>query len=70
MTPQEARALADRIRPFAPTKAAEIDEAASELEDGRRESLSVDVGIHYRLEKFDGDYKPGMSPVEVVEGDG
>ncbi len=64
----DARRAADAIRGFAPAEAARIDAAIAELEHGGRDSLKVNVGIHFRLEKFDGEYEPGKQPVEVIEG--
>lgn len=65
-----AKAVADAIRNLLPDKAAEIDKAVLEAQSGQRESLKIDVSIKYRLEKFDGDYEPGMTPIEIIEGDG
>lgn len=56
-----ASAFADSIRTSAPKQAAAIDDALAA-------GLSVKIGIRYRLEKFDGEYKPGMEPVEVIDG--
>lgn len=36
---------------------------------GDADALKLKVQIHYRLEKFDGDYA-GQAPVEVIEGVG
>jgi hypothetical protein len=33
------------------------------------DALKLKINIHYRLEKFDGDYV-GQAPVEVLEGEG
>jgi len=66
----KAKAVADAIRTAAPGLAEKIDRAILEAQSGRRESLNVDVGVKYRLEKFDGEYQPGMTPVEVIEGEG
>jgi len=66
----KAKAVADAIRLAAPDLAEKIDRAIIEAQSGRRESLKVDVSVKYRLEKFDGEYQSGMTPVEVVEGEG
>jgi hypothetical protein len=66
----QAKKVADAIRMAAPDLAAKIDRAIIEAQSGQRESLKIDVNMKYRLEKFDGEYQPGMSPVEVVEGEG
>ncbi len=65
-----AKALADAIRAMMPEKAAEIDRAIADAESGHRESLKIDVSIKYRLEKFEGEYEPGMTPIEIIEGEG
>lgn len=31
------------------------------------ESLGPTVTVHMKLAKFDGEYQPGMTPVEVIE---
>lgn len=67
---EKARAAADQLRTLWPDKAAEIDRAIEDLIAGRRDGLKVDVGIKYRLEKFDGEYEAGKVPVEVIEGTG
>lgn len=66
----KARAVADELRPQWPEKAAEIEAAIADLEGGRRESLKIEVGVKFRLEKYAGDYVPGAVPVEVIEGQG
>lgn len=65
-----AKTIADAIRPMMPDKAAEIDRAVADAQSGHRESLKIDVSIKYRLEKFEGDYEPGMTPIEIIDGDG
>lgn len=62
-----AIALADQLRVIAPEHAATIDRAVAELDAGKRDGLKIDVNVAFRLEKFDGDYEPGMKPVEVIE---
>lgn len=63
-----ARSVADRIRQLDPGKAAEIEAAIAEYQNGRREGLKVEASLHYRLEKFDGDYAADKAPIEVIEG--
>lgn len=62
-----ARARADELRGVAPDLAALVDKAIAELEAGERETLTIDITEHVRVEKFDGDWLPGMEPVEVIE---
>ena len=31
------------------------------------ESCTPSIKVNIKLEKFDGDYKPGMTPVEVID---
>jgi hypothetical protein len=66
---KKAKQIAHELRHVWPEKAAEIDKLIAEAEGGRRESLSVSVGVKYRLEKYDGDFQPGMTPFEVIEGE-
>lgn len=65
-----AKRVADEIRPFWPEKAAEIDKAIAEAEAGQRDGLKVDVGIKYRVAKYEGEYAPNKTPIEVIEGEG
>lgn len=65
---ERARAIANEIRAAWPEKAAEIERAIDDLLTGKRDGLKVTGEIKYKLEKFDGDYVPGMQPVEVIEG--
>lgn len=39
---------------------------------GDADALKLKINIHYRLEKFDGDYtgQAGQAPVEILEGVG
>lgn len=67
---EKAKAVADAIRDAWPEKAAEIDRLIIEAESGQRESIKINVGVKYRLEKFDGEYAPGKMPVDVIEGEG
>ena len=68
LTPEQSAALA-KLRDIWPDKAAEIEAIlAAETDDVRRASLKIEIGVRYKLEKFDGDYAPGMVPVEVIEG--
>ena len=64
----EAEALANEIRDISPDKAAQIDEAVAAVKSGRRDSLNIEVGVTYRLEKYQGEMKPGDEPCEVCEG--
>jgi uncharacterized membrane protein (UPF0127 family) len=66
----KAKAVADAIRLLHPDKAAEIDRAILEAQSGQRESLKINVGVKYRLEKYDGDYDPAKQPVDIIEGEG
>lgn len=68
MSVERLRAISARLRSLAPDKAAELDRAIAEIAAGKRDAASVQVGIGYRLEKFDGEYRPGRMPVEVIEG--
>jgi len=65
-----ARAVADSLRALWPAKAAEIDKAVQDLLDGNRDSLKVSAKITFKLEKFDGEYSPDKTPIEVIEGTG
>jgi hypothetical protein len=67
---KKAKQIAHEIRNVWPEKAAEIDRAIADAESGHRESLKIDVSIKYRLEKFEGEYEPGMTPIEIIEGEG
>lgn len=60
--------IAAMIENSDPGKAAEIRKAVADFEGGRREGLNISVGIRYRLEKFDGEFVPGKTPVETIEG--
>lgn len=64
---KDAQAKAEAIRETAPMLAAQIDAAIDELIGGERQTLTVEIVEHLRVEKFDGDWTPGMEPVEVVE---
>ena len=63
----KARKLADEIRPIWPEKAAEIDKAIKDLASGKRDGLKIDIGMRCKLEKFDGEFSPGMVPTEIIE---
>lgn len=73
MTPElqlnliKAREVADKIRAVWPEKAALIDKLVAECESGKRDRLTVQGSIHLKLEKFDGEYSPDKTPVEVVQ---
>lgn len=62
------RLIAQQLRTFAPDKAAVLERALAEYEEGKRDLASINVGISYRLDKFAGEYSPGMAPVETIEG--
>lgn len=64
------RRAAQQLRTFAPDKAAEIERALAEVEAGKRDLATINVGINFRLEKFDGDYGPGLTPLETITGKG
>lgn len=66
----QAKAVADAIRDVAPDLAAKLDRAIIDAQSGQRESIKMDVKVSYRLEKFDGEYEPGKTPVETIEGEG
>lgn len=68
MTIERIRQIADQLRVFAPAKAAEIDRALAEVDAGKRDLATIGIGIDFRLEKFDGEYQPGKTPVETIEG--
>jgi hypothetical protein len=63
------KAIADEIRAQWPEKAAELDRLIEQASAGKRDGVNLKVGIKYRLEKFEGDYQPGMKPFEVIEGE-
>jgi hypothetical protein len=65
-----ARRVADTIRVVAPDQAAAIDAAIAEFTAGKRDGVSVNVGIAFKLEKFHAvGFVPGVSqPFEVIEG--
>lgn len=67
---EEARAIADDIRPMWPERAAAIDARIADVESGKRDAMNLEVGITYRLEKFEGDIVPGKQPYETIEGQG
>jgi hypothetical protein len=50
--------------------AAALARALDEVDAGKRDLATINVGIHYRLEKFDGDFRPGIAPAEVIKGKG
>lgn len=70
MTAEELRRVANRIALIAPDKAALIEKALGEVDAGKRDLATINVGISYRLEKFNGDFRPGLEPAEVIEGKG
>ena len=62
-----AKAVADAIKAAWPEKAAEIYRLIAAVEAGHRERLHIDVKVKCRLEKFEGDFEPGKSPIETIE---
>lgn len=70
MSIERLRRLAQQLRVFAPDKAAQIENALAEVEAGKRDLATISVGIDFRLQKFEGEYQPGLAPVEVIEGKG
>lgn len=68
MTIETVRRLTQYLRAFAPDKADEIDRALAEVDAGKRDLATINVGISYRLEKFEGEYSPDKAPVEMVAG--
>lgn len=64
----DLRRLLNVIRPASPAQAAALEHAIAEIEAGQRDLATVNVGISYKLEKFEGEYQPEMVPVEVIEG--
>lgn len=68
MNVEFAKKVADEIRAALPEQAAKIDLLIAEAQAKRQDMVDVQVGIKYKLEKFAGDYVPGMQPVEVIEG--
>jgi len=67
MTAEELRRLASHLPP---ERAAALERALGEVDAGKRDLASINVGVRYRLEKFDGDFRPGLAPAEVIEGKG
>jgi len=66
-TPADARRLAEALRHEMPALAARIEQMADDADAGKRDGLNIDVGIQYKLEKFEGD---STTPFEVIEGTG
>lgn len=66
---EHAKRIADEIRTIWPEKAAEIERAIAAAERNK-DAINVSVGVKFRLEKFEGDYAPGATPTEVIEGEG
>ncbi len=67
MTPEQVRAL-DALRKLWPEKAAEIERVLSAAGPEVAAKMKINIGIHYTLKKFDGEYSPEKDPVEVIEG--
>lgn len=67
---ERAKRIADEIRPFWPEKADEIERAIVSAQSGQRDGVKVKVGIRYKLQKFDGEFIPGKTPIETIEGEG
>lgn len=69
ITPEQRRAL-DFLKEAWPDKAAEFERVlASASSDEARAQIKIDIGIKFRLDKFDGDYEPGKQPVETIIGE-
>lgn len=66
----KAKRIADEIRHIWPEKANEIDIAIENAKSGQRDGIKINVAIKYRVEKFDGEFKPGNKPIDVIEGEG
>ncbi|RUU23684.1 hypothetical protein EOD10_04420 [Mesorhizobium sp. M7A.T.Ca.TU.009.01.3.2] len=64
------RRVAQQLRTFAPEKADAIEQALAEVDAGKRDIATINVGLSFRLEKFDGDYQPGLTPAGIIEGKG
>lgn len=64
------RRVAQQLRTFAPDKADAIERALAEVDAGKRDLATINVGINFRLEKFDGDYRAGLTPADIIEGKG
>lgn len=64
----ELRHIAHMLRLADAIQAAALEQAIAEIEAGQRDVTSINVGITYTLEKFNGEYQPGMDPVEVIHG--
>jgi hypothetical protein len=65
-----SQAVADELRTVWPEKAAEIERAIAQARAGQSDGVKVNVGIRFKLEKFEGEMSPGKAPVEVIEGKG
>lgn len=70
MSIDHLRRVAQQLRTFAPEKADAIEQALAEVDAGKRDLATINVGLNFRLEKFDGEHRPGLAPVEVIEGKG
>lgn len=67
MTPEQVRALAV-LRELWPEKAAEIERVLSGAGPEVAAKMKINIGIHYTLKKFEGEWSPEKDPVEVIEG--
>lgn len=67
MTPEQAHALAV-LRKLWPEKAAEIERVLSAAGPEVAAKMRINIGIHYTLKKFEGEWSPEKDPVEVIEG--
>lgn len=67
---ENARNIATAIRPMWPQKAAELDRLIEAAETGKSDSIRVTATVHYTLEKFAGEFEPGKTPYETIQGQG
>lgn len=70
IVPTTERALA-LLRDLWPEKAAEYEAAliASAGDKSGIDAPKLKINIHYKLEKFEGDYSPDKKPFDVIEGE-
>ncbi len=66
LSPERQRAL-EIIRSVNPQQAAAIERALARAPNVEAHTaIPIKVTITRRLEKFDGEYRPGMMPVEII----
>lgn len=68
MTPEQERAL-KFLRQAWPSKAAEIERLLAGSDPSVAAKMKISIGIRHKLEKFDGEWTPEKTPVEVIEGE-